>query len=134
MAKRISIFLIALLLVGTVSYLFYLNPDSIAVHYSRANTWEAPLAVVIITVFFLGAAFVGLIGVYLSTKRSLHDWLERRKYRRQRAHEKLLLEGRSDLAVKNFDSAREKFRKVTNEDDKNTLGWLLLARRKRLAA
>ncbi len=127
MAKRISIFLIALLLVAAVSYLFYLNPESIGVRYSRTQTWEAPLAVILITVFFMGAAVVGLIGVYLSTKRSVQDWLERRKFRRKRVHEQLLLEGRSELAVKNFDAAREKFRRVTSEDERNTLGWLLLA-------
>lgn len=127
MAKRISIFLLALLLVGLVCYLFYLNPDTVGVRYSSANSWEAPLAVIVISFFFAGAAFVGIIGVYLSTKRSLHDWFERRKDRRKRVHEQLLLEGRSELAVKNFDAAREKFRRVTNEDEKNTLGWLLLA-------
>ena len=127
MVKRISVFLIALLVVGLACYLFYLNPDTITVTYGRGRAWEAPAAIVLISIFFMGAAFVGLIGVYLGAKRSFIEWRRESKQKRHKYHEQLMLEGRSELALKNFAAARAKFQKVTREDPQNTLAWMLLA-------
>ena len=79
MSQRMIRFLLLLITVGClVAFLFYFNPHLVTVHYGpgTAKTWEAPLALVLLVVFFFGALSIGVLAVLLGLQHSFDLWLK----------------------------------------------------------
>lgn len=126
-ARRVIKFLLIAILVGAACYLFHYNRDPVRVTLGPTSTIDAPLAVVLITVFFLGSVIVGLIAVVLGAKHSLADWQRERRQRRSVSHLELLRRAREQLAVRATGEARANLQKVVNGDSSNVMAWMLLA-------
>ncbi|MCC6220435.1 MAG: hypothetical protein IT291_04245 [Deltaproteobacteria bacterium] len=128
MVNRIVKYIIALLLVGTAAgYLFYFNRHAVTVTLAPGKVWEAPLAIVLMAVFFLGTAMLGAVAIYLGAKHSFKDWQDKLKRKRLTNHSQLLQSGSELLALDSFSSAKTNLEKIVNQDSSNVLAWLALA-------
>lgn len=82
---RLTIILaaIAAALVG-LGYLFYLNPDSVTVHLSRGTEWNAPLPLVLLATFLVGAALTFGFSLIRESRHAVLGWRSQRGARRAR--------------------------------------------------
>ncbi len=82
---RLTIILavIAAALVG-LGYLFYLNPESVTVHLSRNTEWNAPLPLVLLATFLIGAALTFAFGLIRESRHAVLGWRTQRGARRAR--------------------------------------------------
>jgi|GEM_PF-1004360 len=128
MSSRMIKLIAALVAIGVICcYLFYLNPDPITVAYKPGATVQAPLAIVLISVFFFGALIVGGIFGLLSALQSFQEWQRERLYKRELANRGLLVTAREHLAEGNFLDARVMLEKIVAKEPGNILAWLSLA-------
>jgi predicted Zn-dependent protease len=74
---------IAAALVG-LGYLFYLNPESVTVQLSRESSWHAPLPLVLLAAFLIGAALTFAFGLIRESRHAVLGWRTQRGARRAR--------------------------------------------------
>jgi tetratricopeptide (TPR) repeat protein len=82
---RLTIILaiIAAALVG-LGYLFYLNPESVTVQLSSTMQWHAPLPLVLLAAFLIGAALTFAFSLVRESRHAVLGWRTQRSARRGR--------------------------------------------------
>src|SRR5690242_6288029 len=82
---RLTIILatVAAALVG-LGYLFYLNPESVTVQLSRSTQWSAPLPLVLLAAFGVGAALTFTVALIRESRHAVLGWRSQRGARRSR--------------------------------------------------
>lgn len=119
--------IIAIVILGVLCcYLFYLNPTSISVNLSTTRAISAPLAIVLISVFFLGALVVGFLAAVFSLFHSFDDWKRDRKYRRESQHREQLILARDHVVTENFQTAQSILEQIVAREPENALAWTSL--------
>lgn len=126
-SKIVKLFLVAIVIAGAVSYLFYFNPHKITFAYGREQIWEAPLALVVILVFCLGALTAAVLTLFFGFGSFVAERRQRRRDRVWKSHRELLLKGREALAAKCYLEARAVFRRMFEEDQDNIIALIMLA-------
>lgn len=82
---RLTIILafIAAALVG-LGYLFYLNPESVTVQLSHTMQWHAPLPLVLLAAFLIGAVLTFAFSLVRESRHAVLGWRSQRGARRSR--------------------------------------------------
>ncbi len=120
--------IIAVVILGVLCcYLFYLNPGTVTVNVSASRAIQAPMAIVLIVVFFLGALLVGLLSAIISAFHSFDDWKRDRKYRRETQHREQIVQARDALVTDNLPTAQSILERIVAREPENALAWLSLA-------
>ncbi len=127
MPGKIIKLLIVLLLTAIVSYVFYLNPAPAQVFYKPAGSWSLPMALILITTFFLGVLVTALFAFVIGVRIQLHTWKISKKHKQTIDHHQLIAGARGELALNNFNSARGLFQKIINTDPDDIEARVLLA-------
>ncbi len=128
MSRRIISLILFLVIVSLVSYVFYLNPGPVTVNFGPANSKVAPLALVLIFTFCLGAILSALIAFAVGVQSFFKEWMQERRFRSFKHHQELIVVGREQLAAKNFDAALRTFRRIIEQDPSNIVARILLAK------
>lgn len=129
MSQRMIQFLLILLTVGcVVAFLFYFNPHAVTLHYGPGKIWEAPLALVLLLVFFFGAVTTGFLAMILGLRHTFDIWRREKKEKVDKAHHGQMIRGREQLASKNLDGAKASFQKIITRDPENIVGRILLGK------
>lgn len=128
MITRLNKLIISLILVLAVSYLFYLNPDTITVKLGPNWSMNAPGAIVLISTFVAGFLFCSIFALIFGLKalwreRSLED-----RERRRNKSERQLLEARSALAAEEWQRARDLWESIVNKDQANIVARIELSK------
>jgi tetratricopeptide (TPR) repeat protein len=78
-------------IVGTIAaalvalgYLFYLNPDTVTLQLSRTSQWQAPLPLVLLAAFLIGAGVTFAFSLARESRHALLGWRSERSQRRTR--------------------------------------------------
>jgi len=128
MITRLNKLIISLILVLAVSYLFYLNPDTITVKLGPTWSMNAPGAVVLISTFVAGFLFCSVFALIFGLKSLWRErGLEDRERRRNRS-ERQLLEARSALAAEEWQRARDLWESIVHKDESNIVARIELSK------
>jgi tetratricopeptide (TPR) repeat protein len=121
MSKKILFFLFLLIVIGFVSYIFYLNPNEVLVSLGGSKTIETPMAVVLISTFCLGLFASALVAFYFATKQKIALWITQKKLAAANDHEQQTLQAKVA-----FWSERDKVgEKLLLRTHPNQTGYLL---------
>ncbi len=128
MITRINKLIVGLILVVSVSYLFYLNSHSVTINLGPSWSLSAPGAIVFISTFIAGFLFCSIFALMFGLKSLWRErGLEERERRRNRS-EKLLLDARSALAAEEWDRARDLWTSIVSRDGQNTIARIELSK------
>ena len=128
MITRINKLIIGLLLVVSVSYLFYLNSHTVTINLGPSWSLSAPGAIVFISTFIGGFLFCSMFALLFGLKSLWRErGLEERERRRNRS-EKLLLDARGALAAEEWDRAKDLWTSIVNRDPENTIARIELSK------
>lgn len=128
MISRANKLILALLLLSIVCYLFYLNPDTVAVRFGRETLVSAPLAIVLLTTFSFGVVFTFFFAFIREMKGY---WRERRLKDENRKREfsyKQMLKARAQLALGEFGNAENDWRNILNRNADDIVARIELSR------
>jgi len=128
MISRVNKLLVALAIIALTSYIFYLNPHSITVNLGGADSWTAPLAVVLLTVFASGVLATALVSLFFGMKAYLRErGFASREHKWQLIREKML-EARGLTAAEEWGEARNRWQDILKRDPANTIARVELSR------
>jgi tetratricopeptide (TPR) repeat protein len=125
--RLIILLCLLILVVGTLGYVFWLNPDPVAITLSKGNTWEGPAALAIIGIFFAGGLFMFLLMLFFVISQRLAYRKLKKSTELQRNHEKMIVEARGFRAAGDVAKARTIYRKVVNQNPNDVVTRILLA-------
>jgi len=129
MPAKVIKYLIVLGLVGAaIIYVVVLNSSSVTVQFSSSSSVTAPLSVVLIAVFLLGALAAGVVTFLMSARFAWREWRRERRERKQQSHRELITAARQSLALEQTKEAEGLLSRVVSEDRNNVEGWVNLAR------
>lgn len=127
MSSRVIRLILLIGLVAIISYIFILNPHQATVTYGYGRTWAAPMALVLIVVFFLGVLVSALLSFFVGAQLSFSHWRERKLHKLQREHMAQLVTVREYLAAKRYDVARPALQRMIEQDPDNIVARVMLA-------
>jgi len=126
-ARGIRILLYTALVAAAVGYIFYLNRDPVSVHLGTNTHYNGPLAVVLVSVFFLGVFVCAIFAFLIGVRYQLKDWRFSRAERLREDHERLLISAREKLAGGRFNAAQDLLKKIIDRDPNNIIARIQLA-------
>ena len=128
MITRINKLIVGLILVVSVSYLFYLNSHTVTINLGPSWALSAPGAIVFISTFIAGFLFCSIFALLFGIKSLWRErGLEERERRRNRS-EKLLLDARMALAAEEWDRARDLWSSIVSRDSQNIVARIELSK------
>lgn len=127
MTSRTVRILILVIIVSLVCALFLLNPHVVTVNFGQGRRWDAPLALILIVVFVLGALLSGFLAAVTSTQASFKWWRERRGFQLERSHYSQIRAVRELIANGELDEARKTLERMVAQDDGNVVARVHLA-------
>lgn len=125
---RIIKLLFVLLIIGVVSYVFYLNPTPAEVKFGPNSFWRMPMALILIVTFCVGALTTAVFAFFVGIKLRLRSWRENRQVEMVKNHVSLITMAREQLALGNLPAARTAFQKVIEKDPSDIPARVLLAK------
>lgn len=128
MYKKISALITILFFVSIVSFFFYYNAHEVTVRLGSESTYTLPLALVLISSFFLGVIFVTLFATFLGLKFKLEQWKLARQMKLKDSHYEDLKKAHDLLSLKDADGARSLLQKILQKDPHDILSRLALAK------
>jgi tetratricopeptide (TPR) repeat protein len=126
---RLTIILatIAAALVG-LGYLFYLNPEAVTVQLSRSTQWSAPLPLVLLAAFSVGAALTFAVALIRESRHAVLGWRSQRGARRSRRQQVRKEHGLGLAWLGEHDKARALLAKALRDRPDDLAAFLLFAR------
>lgn len=128
-ARGIRLLIYTALVAAAVSYIFFLNRDPITVHFGGKPeyTYTGPLAVVLVTVFFLGVFICAMFAFLIGVRYQIKDWRFSRAERQREDHERLLISAREKLASGRYGAAQDLLKKIIDRDPDDIIARIQLA-------
>jgi tetratricopeptide (TPR) repeat protein len=126
---RLTIILaiIAGALVG-LGYLFYLNPESVTVQLSSTTQWHAPLPLVLLATFLIGAALTFAFSLVRESRHAVLGWRSQRGARRGRRQQIRKENGLGLGWLGEHEKARALLAKALRDRPDDLAAFLLFAR------
>jgi tetratricopeptide (TPR) repeat protein len=118
---------VAAALVG-LGYLFYLNPDAVTVQLSRTSQWHAPLALVLLVTFLVGATLTFVVSLVRESRHAVLGWRRTRNARRVRRQQLRKEQGLGLSWLGEYDKARAVLAKGLRDHPDDLTAFLLFAR------
>ncbi len=118
---------IAATLVG-LGYLLHLNPESVTLHLSSTQSWEAPLPVLLLGAVVLGALVTFLVSAIRAGRHALSGWRAERGNRRTRRHHVRKDQSLGLAWLGEHDKSRTLLAKALRDTPDDLAAFLLFAR------
>jgi tetratricopeptide (TPR) repeat protein len=126
-SRRVLALLSVLSLVILVSYIFLLNPSEVTVAYGNEKTFTAPLALILIISFSIGATLVAITSIIFGTLLTYQHWLERKKINQERKNLSDVNRAKELMSGHNFEDAAALLKRILVNDPKNSIARVFLA-------
>lgn len=127
MAKKIIILTILLALVAAVSYIFYLNLDSVTFTYSPSGSLTAPLGLVLIGIFSSAVILTSAIFLLFIAWNKLQIRKLNKTISLEELHHEQIIKAREALATENFAEAKSLLKKLNKKYPDDVVTRILLA-------
>lgn len=128
MIKRINLVLALILIATIVSYLYFLNPESISVSTGSNSKVTAPVAFILLVSFLAGFIFCAIFALFFGFKA----WLKERRHlneeRKRISITNSQIEARQALACGEFEKAQQLWEKIINKDQNNVIARIELSK------
>ena len=126
---RLTIILaiVAAALVG-LGYLFYLNPESVTVQLTSTTQWHAPLPLVLLATFLIGAALTFAFSLVRESRHAVLGWRSQRGARRARRQQVRKEHGLGLTWLGEHEKARALLAKALRDRPDDLSAFLLFAR------
>lgn len=126
---RLTIILatIAAALVG-FGYLFYLNPESVTVQLSHTMQWSAPLPLVLLAAFSVGALLTFAVALIRESRHAVLGWRSQRGAQRSRRQQTRKEHGLGLSWLGEHEKARSLLAKALRDRPDDLAAFLLFAR------
>ncbi len=128
-ARLWNLLIFTAIIAAMVCYLYFLNPEIVQVRWGpgQERVLNSPLALVIVTIFFLGAATSASLTLLLGFRTFWRELRTLRKQRIREANQKRIFEAREELAIGNLHSARKQFLAIIEKDPEDLASRIALA-------
>ena len=128
MPRKLIALLTALIIISIVCYVFYLNGAPAEVVYKPGQTWQGPMALVLIVSFCIGVLSATLVALIFGIRMQFRFWRNDRHHQMLKDHRALIAKARGALALGNYEDASSLFKKIIDKDREDVTARVLLAR------
>lgn len=127
MTRKILILTLLLALVAAVSYVFYLNLEPVTLTYSPAQTFSAPLGLILIGVFSLAVILTSSIFLLFIAWNKLQIRKLNKTLSQEQLHHEQIIKAREALASENYEQAKSILKKLNKKYPQDVVTRILLA-------
>lgn len=127
MIRKIIVLILLLTLVALVSYVFYLNLESVVLTYSPEQTISAPLGLILIGVFSLAVILTSAVFLLFIAWNRLQIRKLNKTLSKEQLHSEQIVRAREALATEDYDSAKSLLKKLNKKYPDDVVTRIMLA-------